>query len=227
MPDVMLASAAGLELGEAGGVRCSSGLETSVPGIYAAGDICEYDSPIHGAPAARRALGRGLQPRQDGRAEHARPRRASTTRCPTSSPTSPTGPRWSTWARARASRSIRGSLDDGDFTAFYVDDGQVTAALTVGRSDDLEHAQPLPHGAHAGGPGRAGRREHGPRLALAVTPERLTIFRNLLSGRRKSGRSSAPKMGPSTIVTKKNRTKAIARGSIQPALCSATCYRCY
>jgi 3-phenylpropionate/trans-cinnamate dioxygenase ferredoxin reductase subunit len=36
---------------------------------------------------------------------------------------------------------IRGSLDDGDFTAFYVDGGRVTAALTVGRSDDLEHAK--------------------------------------------------------------------------------------
>ena len=36
---------------------------------------------------------------------------------------------------------IRGSLEDGDFTAFYVDDGRVTAALTVGRSDDLEHAR--------------------------------------------------------------------------------------
>jgi hypothetical protein len=37
---------------------------------------------------------------------------------------------------------IRGSLDDGDFTAFYVDErGVVTAALTVGRSDDLEHAK--------------------------------------------------------------------------------------
>ena len=37
---------------------------------------------------------------------------------------------------------IRGSLDAGDFTAFYVGDGGVvTAALTVGRSDDLEHAR--------------------------------------------------------------------------------------
>jgi hypothetical protein len=36
---------------------------------------------------------------------------------------------------------IRGSLSDGKFTAFYVDDdGAVTAALTVGRSDDLEAA---------------------------------------------------------------------------------------
>ena len=36
---------------------------------------------------------------------------------------------------------IRGALDDGDFTAFYLDDGRVTAATTVGRSDDLEHAR--------------------------------------------------------------------------------------
>jgi len=38
---------------------------------------------------------------------------------------------------------VRGSMDDGDFTAFYVDpdSGAVTAALTVGRSDDLEHAR--------------------------------------------------------------------------------------
>src|SRR5262249_32572283 len=36
---------------------------------------------------------------------------------------------------------IRGSLADGDFTAFYLDDGgKVVAALTVGRSDDLEVA---------------------------------------------------------------------------------------
>jgi 3-phenylpropionate/trans-cinnamate dioxygenase ferredoxin reductase subunit len=36
---------------------------------------------------------------------------------------------------------IRGSLEDGDFTAFYIADGRVTAALTVGRSDDLDHAR--------------------------------------------------------------------------------------
>ena len=48
MPDVMLARSAGLELGESGGVRCSAGLESSVPGIFAAGDICEYESPVHG-----------------------------------------------------------------------------------------------------------------------------------------------------------------------------------
>src|SRR4051794_21736105 len=37
---------------------------------------------------------------------------------------------------------VRGSMDDGKFTAFYLDDsGVVTAALTVGRSDDLDAAR--------------------------------------------------------------------------------------
>jgi 3-phenylpropionate/trans-cinnamate dioxygenase ferredoxin reductase subunit len=36
---------------------------------------------------------------------------------------------------------IRGSLDEGEFCAFYLDEGRVTAAMSVGRSDDLEHAR--------------------------------------------------------------------------------------
>jgi 3-phenylpropionate/trans-cinnamate dioxygenase ferredoxin reductase component len=36
---------------------------------------------------------------------------------------------------------VRGSIEQHDFTAFYPDDGRVTAALTVGRSEDLEHAR--------------------------------------------------------------------------------------
>ena len=48
VPDVMLARSAGLELGESGGVRCSDRLATSAPGLWAAGDLCEYDSVLHG-----------------------------------------------------------------------------------------------------------------------------------------------------------------------------------
>ena len=49
-PDVQLARGAGLEMGEGGGVRCDSRLRASAPGVFAAGDICEYDSPLHGGP---------------------------------------------------------------------------------------------------------------------------------------------------------------------------------
>ena len=61
---------------------------------------------------------------------------------------------------------IRGSLDDGDFTAFYVDDGKVTAALTVGRSDDLEHAQRFITARAAPDPAALADESDGPRLAL-------------------------------------------------------------
>jgi 3-phenylpropionate/trans-cinnamate dioxygenase ferredoxin reductase component len=140
IPDVSLAKAAGLEIGEAGGVLCSAQLESSVPGIYAAGDICEYDSPIHGRrmriehwdvafnqgkTAGHNMLGKGI--------EHAVVPYFFSDLADWSS-MEYVGP-------GSGETVVRGSLDAGDFTAFYVSDGRVTAALTVGRSDDLEHAQ--------------------------------------------------------------------------------------
>ncbi len=44
--DTMLAERAGLAVDN--GVLCDSKLQTSVPGIYAAGDCCSYDSVVHG-----------------------------------------------------------------------------------------------------------------------------------------------------------------------------------
>jgi 3-phenylpropionate/trans-cinnamate dioxygenase ferredoxin reductase component len=143
MPDVMLARQAGLEIGERGGVRCSSRLESSAAGIYAAGDICEYDSVVHGRPlrvehwdvafnqgktAALNMLGREVD-------HDVVPYFFSDLAD------------WSSMEYVGPGSGepvIRGSLDAGDFTAFYVGDGGVvTAALTVGRSDDLEHAKRL------------------------------------------------------------------------------------
>jgi 3-phenylpropionate/trans-cinnamate dioxygenase ferredoxin reductase subunit len=46
-PDAMLAQRAGIEVGD-GGIVCDSKLQTSVPGIYAAGDCGSYDSVVHG-----------------------------------------------------------------------------------------------------------------------------------------------------------------------------------
>lgn len=141
IPDVMLAKQAGLEIGEAGGVVTSSGLESSRPDIYAAGDIAEYDSVVHGKrlrvehwdvafnqgkTAALNMLGRGV--------DH------DVVPYFFSDLADWTGMEYVGPGSGRT--VIRGSLDDGDFTAFYVgDDGVVTAALTVGRSDDLDHAR--------------------------------------------------------------------------------------
>jgi 3-phenylpropionate/trans-cinnamate dioxygenase ferredoxin reductase component len=142
VPDVMLARAAGLELGESGGVRCSSRLESSVPGIFAAGDICEYESPVHGRrlrvehwdvafnqgkTAALNMLGRGVD-------HDVLPYFFSDL---------------ADWASLEyvgpgsGDTVVRGSLDDGEFAAFFLDEeqGRVVAALSVERSDDLEHAR--------------------------------------------------------------------------------------
>jgi 3-phenylpropionate/trans-cinnamate dioxygenase ferredoxin reductase component len=149
-PDIHLAEQAGIETGS--GVLTDRYLETSVPGIFAAGDIAEYDSVVHGRRvriehwdvafnqgryAALNMLGR----RQEydvvpyfwsdladwGGMEYVGP-----------------ALEWDeVW--------FRGSPGEGKFTAWYVQDGKVAAALTVGRSDDLSvAAQLLKSGASVG-----------------------------------------------------------------------------
>jgi 3-phenylpropionate/trans-cinnamate dioxygenase ferredoxin reductase subunit len=144
-PDVALAAKAGLEMGERGGVRCSSRLQCSAPGVFAAGDICEYDSVVHaGAPvriehwdvafnhgktAALNMLGRDMPHAEVpyffsvfgdwGELEYVGP------------------------AYAWDEEIVRGSTEEGSFTTFYLERGAVRAALTFGRSDDLDHARRL------------------------------------------------------------------------------------
>jgi 3-phenylpropionate/trans-cinnamate dioxygenase ferredoxin reductase component len=143
-PDVMLARAAGLELGETGGVKCSATLETSAPGIWCAGDPCEYDSVVHG---------RRLRVEHF---EHA----AAQGRYAAAAMTGDPGPYdevpyfwsdladWATLESVGPAASwdrevVRGSYESGEFTVFYLDGGRVAGALTVGRSDDLEEAKRL------------------------------------------------------------------------------------
>jgi 3-phenylpropionate/trans-cinnamate dioxygenase ferredoxin reductase subunit len=144
VPEVTLARNAGLELGDHGGVVASSRLETSVPGLYVAGDIAEYDSPIHrqrirvehwdvafnqGKTVGLNMLGRD-QPHDVipyffsdlsdwASLEYVGP-----------------ATKWD-------QEVVRGSIEDGEFAVFYLDEGRLAAALSVGRSDDLEHARRL------------------------------------------------------------------------------------
>jgi 3-phenylpropionate/trans-cinnamate dioxygenase ferredoxin reductase component len=143
-PDTQLAQRAGLALGERGGIACSSRLETSAPGMFAAGDVCEYDSLLHGSPmriehwdvafnhgktAALNMLGRDVAHTEVpyffsvlanlGELEYVGPA--------------------SSWDE----EIVRGSLEDGSFTNWYLEDGRVVAALTFGRSQDLDHARRL------------------------------------------------------------------------------------
>jgi 3-phenylpropionate/trans-cinnamate dioxygenase ferredoxin reductase subunit len=144
IPDVMLARSAGLELSEAGGIACSQTLETSAPGVYAAGDPCEYDSVVHG---------RRLRVEHW---EHARAQGAHVGAliAGQSKPFDEVPYFWSDladWATfeyvgpaASWDREVvRGSLDDGEFTIFYLDGDRMAGALTVGRSGDLDTAREL------------------------------------------------------------------------------------
>lgn len=145
MPDVMLARSAGLELGETGGIRADRQLQTSAPGVFAAGDAVEYESVVHdgrrirvehwdvafnqGKTAALNMLGRGqdydvvpyfFSDLSDWAAiEYV-------------------GPAYS-WDQ----EVFRGSVDEGAFTVFYLEDGHLRGALTVGRSADLQTARRL------------------------------------------------------------------------------------
>jgi 3-phenylpropionate/trans-cinnamate dioxygenase ferredoxin reductase subunit len=146
VPDVMLARQSGLELGGRGGVRCDAGLRTSAPGVFAAGDMCEWESPLHGGPArvehwevaaaqgrtaARNMLGEGV-------AHEEVPYFWSDL---------------SDWATSEYvgvvgdggwdAEIVRGSLDEGRFSVWYLAGERVVGALSVGRSEDLDHARRL------------------------------------------------------------------------------------
>jgi 3-phenylpropionate/trans-cinnamate dioxygenase ferredoxin reductase subunit len=141
VPDTTLARSAGLEIGERGGVRCSDRLETEVQGLYVAGDIAEYDSPLLDAPA---------------RIEHwdvafNQAKTAARNMVGQDVPHEEIPYFWSDlsdWTGLEYvgtgggdDRVVRGSIDDGSFTSFTLADGRVMSAVTVGRSDDLEHAR--------------------------------------------------------------------------------------
>jgi 3-phenylpropionate/trans-cinnamate dioxygenase ferredoxin reductase subunit len=149
-PDVQLAQRAGLAIGERGGVTCSSRLESSAPGVFAAGDICEYVSVVHGGAlvriehwdvafnhgktAALNMLGRDVAHTvvpyfysvlgDWGELEYV-------------------GPAYE-WDE----EILRGSLEEGKFTNWYLKDGVLKAALTFGRADDLDAARKLIVEAH-------------------------------------------------------------------------------
>jgi 3-phenylpropionate/trans-cinnamate dioxygenase ferredoxin reductase subunit len=144
VPDVMLARAAGLELGESGGIRCDARLRTSADGVWAAGDAAEYDSVLHGR---RMRIEHWEVARAQGKAVAAAiaGREADFDEVPYF---------WSDLAdwvtveyigpAAQWEREVvRGSLDEGRFAVFYLAGGRLAAALSVGREEDLMQARRL------------------------------------------------------------------------------------
>jgi 3-phenylpropionate/trans-cinnamate dioxygenase ferredoxin reductase subunit len=142
-PDVMLARKAGLEIGDAGGVRCDATLRTSADAVYATGDICEYASPVHdgrhvrvehedvaerqGETAARNMLGAA--------AEHLAVPYFFSDLADWAS-LEYVGPAYE-WNE----EIVNGSLQDGRFAVWYLEGERVRAVLDVGGHGDLERGR--------------------------------------------------------------------------------------
>ena len=140
--DAMLAQRAGLEVDD--GIVCDSKLRTSAEGIYAAGDCCSYDSVVHGRRlrvehwdvamqqgmhAARNMLG-------EDRDYDVVPYFFSDLADWAS--LEYVGP-----AQGWDEEVWRGERDSGEFSVWYLVDGRVAGALSVGRSEDLAEARRL------------------------------------------------------------------------------------
>jgi 3-phenylpropionate/trans-cinnamate dioxygenase ferredoxin reductase subunit len=141
-PELHLAEQAGIETDS--GVLTDRYLESSAPGIFAAGDIAEYESVVHdrririehwdvafnqGKYAALNMLG---QRSEYDVVPYFWSDLADWTSMEYVGPASDWDEVW--W---------RGSRDEGKFTAWYVKASRLAAALTVGRSDDLNVASRL------------------------------------------------------------------------------------
>jgi 3-phenylpropionate/trans-cinnamate dioxygenase ferredoxin reductase subunit len=141
-PDVMVAKRAGLDVDD--GILCDAALQTSVDGVFAAGDVCSYDSEVHrrrlriehwdvalnqGRHAAKGMLGE-LEPYRvvpyffSDLADWV-------------------GLEYVGPAESWDEIVWRGDRDAGEFSAWYLEGGKVVAALSVGRPEDLQHARRL------------------------------------------------------------------------------------
>jgi 3-phenylpropionate/trans-cinnamate dioxygenase ferredoxin reductase subunit len=140
-PDAMLAQRAGVEVGD-GGIVCDSKLQTSVAGIYAAGDCCSYESVIHGRrihvehwdvamQQGQHAAGNMLGDEADYEvvpyffsdlADWASLEYV--------------GPAYE-WDE----EVWRGDREGGEFSVWYLQGGRVAGCLSVGRSEELAEAR--------------------------------------------------------------------------------------
>ncbi len=141
-PDTMLAERAGLEVDN--GIVCDAKLESSAPGIFAAGDVCSYESVVHGRRLRVEHWDVALQ---QGR--HAARAMLGSTEPYREIPyffsdladwasLEYVGPAYE-WDEV----VWRGDADSGEFSVWYLQGGAVKGALAVGRSEDLVHARTL------------------------------------------------------------------------------------
>jgi 3-phenylpropionate/trans-cinnamate dioxygenase ferredoxin reductase subunit len=141
-PDTMLAERGGLTVDN--GVVCGERLESSVEGIFAAGDCCSYESVVHGRRLRVEHWDVALQ----------QGRYAAAAMLGEQEPYRVVPYFFSDLADWASMEYVgpatewdeivwRGTPDEGKFSAWYVKDGSVAGALSVDRSEDLAEARRL------------------------------------------------------------------------------------
>jgi 3-phenylpropionate/trans-cinnamate dioxygenase ferredoxin reductase component len=141
-PDTMLAQRAGLDVDN--GIVCDRRLESSVEGIYAAGDVCSYDSVVHGRRLRIEHWDVAFNQGQcAGRAMlgHSEPYDVVPYFFSDLAD-------WASLEYVGPHQSYdqlvwRGDRDAGEWSVFYIEGGKVAGALSVGRSEDIAQARRL------------------------------------------------------------------------------------
>lgn len=139
-PDAMLAQRAGLAVD--GGISCDSKLQTSVPGIYAAGDCCSYESVIHGRRVHVEhwdvAMQQGIHAAANmlGAEEDYEVVPYFFSDLADWASLEYVGPAYE-WEE----EVWRGDPEGGEFSVWYLQGGRVAGCLSVGRSEDLAEAR--------------------------------------------------------------------------------------
>ena len=141
-PDAMLAQRAGLEVED--GIVCDSKLATSAEGIYAAGDCCSYDSVVHGRRIRVEhwdvAMQQGMHAARNMLGEQ---RDYDVVPYFFSDLADWASLEYVGPAQDWDEEIWRGDRDAGEFSVWYLKDGRVAGALSVGRSEDLAEARRL------------------------------------------------------------------------------------
>jgi 3-phenylpropionate/trans-cinnamate dioxygenase ferredoxin reductase subunit len=141
-PDAMLAQRAGLEVDD--GIVCDAKLASSAAGIYAAGDCCSYDSVVHGRRLRVEhwdvAMQQGMHVARNMLGEE---RDYDVVPYFFSDLADWASLEYVGPAAAWDEEVWRGDRDAGEFSVFYLQDGRVAGALSVGRSEDLAEARRL------------------------------------------------------------------------------------
>jgi 3-phenylpropionate/trans-cinnamate dioxygenase ferredoxin reductase subunit len=141
-PDAMLAQRAGLDVDD--GIVCDSKLQTSVDGIYAAGDCCSYDSVVHGRRIRVEhwdvAMQQGLHAARNLLGEDAD---YEVVPYFFSDLADWAGLEYVGPAYEWDEEIWRGDPDSGAFFVWYLSEGRVAGALSVDRSEDLAEARRL------------------------------------------------------------------------------------